>query len=193
MASQVPSKPNKTPLDESKSVKTWRTGPLCLQVLTGLQGHAEFMRSGWFCVADWCWDWISGGAVLLSVHTSIPFPCYYFFPALSLIILFFFLSLVSSLLSFFYFLHVWLFLSVPLFLFLLFFLLPFLLCFSSVGPSFPGGFFITYLWLCMSFPCPHPQLPRHPLRTDSWPRVLVEYSTRGWECLWIIIPDFYLM
>lgn len=53
-----------------------------------------------FASADWCWDWISGGAVLLSIHPSIPFPCYYFFLALSLIILFFFLSLVSSLLSF---------------------------------------------------------------------------------------------
>lgn len=85
-----------------------------------------------FASADWCWDWISGGAVLLSIHPSIPFPCYYFFLALSLIILFFFLSLVSSLLSFC--LHVWFFLSVPL-----------ILC-SSFSPFYSSSF-VFHWWV----------------------------------------------
>lgn len=69
---------------------------------------------------------------MLSIHPSIPFPCYYFFLALSLIILLFFLSLVSSLLSFC--LHVWFFLSVPL-----------ILC-SSFSPFYSSSF-VFHWWV----------------------------------------------
>lgn len=147
-------------LDQSGSIKTeqdtspWKPEGL---VVCALKCWLDCKAmQNWCDLADWCWDWISG---CFALYSSLPFPCYHFFLALSLII-FFFVPSFSSLLSFclhiscmygsFYLCHLS---CVPPFFP---FTLPPLFFFSvSIFPLF-----ITYLWLWMSLPCPHPQPPR---------------------------------
>lgn len=133
-------------------------------VLTGLQGHAEFMRSGWFCIS-WLMLGLNFWKGCFALYSSLhPIPLLLFLPCsfinhsfLLPLIIFLTFVLLST-----YFLHVWLFQSVPL-----------VLC-SSFSPFYSSSyvflqsvhllqvvFFITYLWLWMSLSCPHLQLLRH--------------------------------
>lgn len=151
------------------------------------------MRSGWFCIS-WLMSGLNFQRSCFALYSSLhPIPLLLFLPC-SFINHSFLLPLISFLTFVLlptYFLHAWLFLFVPLVFCASFFsLLLILLCFSSVGPSSPGGF-LHYLrtfgcrWVCPLLILSRPDIPHW---TASWRRVLVEYSTRGCEWLWIIIP-----
>lgn len=116
-----------------KSMKTWRTGCLCLKVLTGLQGHAELMRSGWLMLGLNFWLFCSLFIPPIPLLSFLP--CSFVNHSFLRPVIFFTFVLLST-----YFLHVWLFLSVPL-----------ILC-SSLFPFYASSFVFLQ---CVHLPFVH--------------------------------------